>query len=381
MRIAHMCLSCFYIDDRAYQENELVKEHAKQGHDVLVIASTHVHDEQGNRAFTSPESYKLSDGADVIRLPYHSALPLSLAKSLRIHGGVYQLLEDFSPDIIMFHGMCGWELITAASYKKRNPPTKLYVDNHSDFINSANGFLSKWVLHYFYYRLIVKFCLPSIDKLLCVSRMTWEFAENFYGVPVSKLEFYPLGGHPVSPSEYNNRRNDTRTKLGIEKEEVVFIQSGKQSSSKRLISTLRAFSAVSDERFRLLIVGAILDEIRDEAVPFIEGDSRITFLGWKEPSQLEDLLCAADVYVQPGSQSSTMQTSVCCYCATILQDIRGHEVYTDGNGWLVNTDEDLRRVFEEISEGKVDLSEMKDKSKKLAESILDYSILARRVLQ
>ena len=40
MKIAHICLSCFYIDGFSYQENELVRQNVSDGHDVLVITST-----------------------------------------------------------------------------------------------------------------------------------------------------------------------------------------------------------------------------------------------------------------------------------------------------------------------------------------------------
>ena len=40
MKIIHLCLSCFYIDNYRYQENELVREHVTDGHEVLVVAST-----------------------------------------------------------------------------------------------------------------------------------------------------------------------------------------------------------------------------------------------------------------------------------------------------------------------------------------------------
>lgn len=380
MKIVHLCLSCFYIDDRAYQENELIKEHVKQGHEVLVVASTLVHDESGRHLFSSPGRYKSTDGADVIRLEYHPLMPRALVKSLRLHRGVFQILEDFCPDVIMFHGMCGWEIVTASRYKKKNPSVKLYVDNHTDFINSARSFYSKWGLHYLYYRPVLRACLPYIEKVLCISRMTWVFAEKFYGVPSEKLEFYPLGGHPVCKEDYTYQRENVRKEYGLSDDDVVFVQSGKQSAPKKLISTLRAFNAVPNENFKLIVVGSILEDIEQEALSLIKANPRVNFVGWKAPKELESILCAADVYLQPGSQSSTMQTSICCRCVTVLENIDGHEMYTNGNGWLVQSEGELKSVFEKIDSGGVDLLAMQEKSKNFAEEVLDYSVLANRVL-
>ena len=69
MRILHLCLSCFYIDDAGYQENHLVRQHVADGHEVLVIASTEIFDGKGGLGYAEPGSYIGSDGAKVIRIP------------------------------------------------------------------------------------------------------------------------------------------------------------------------------------------------------------------------------------------------------------------------------------------------------------------------
>ena len=380
MKIAHLCLSCFYIDDRAYQENELVAEHARQGHEVTVIASTHIHGEDGKRQFSSPGRYRNEQDVEVIRLPYHPWLPHSLAKSLRVHKNVYELLEQASPDVILFHGMCGWELLTVARYVKHNPKVKFFVDTHTDFVNSAKNFISKWFLHYWFYRPIIKLCLPNIEKILCISKLSEKFARDFYKIPDYKLEYYPLGGHPLDDQAYKNIRKNVRNWLAVPDDAVVFIQSGKQSKEKKILETLQAFVGNDDPRFRLYIVGALLEDIETQAKLLIDSDKRIQFLGWKKPKELRDLLCAADVYMQPGSQSSTMQTSLCCYCVPVLSDILGHEIYTEKTGWIVRDVRGIDMILEQISTGKADIELMKLESKKLARGQLDYTKLAKRVL-
>lgn len=380
MKIAHLCLSNFYIDDRAYQENELVAAHARAGHDVLVLASTQIHGDDGRRAFTRPGGYRTDDGARIIRLPYHSALPHFLAKSLRVHRGVYKLLAEFAPDTILFHGICGWELLTAARYRRDHPGVPLFVDTHADFLNSARGLVSKWGLHYLYYRPIVHRALPMVEKVLCISALTQDFARDFYGIPEDKLEFYPLGGRPLPDDELAERREATRAAHGIGDDEILFVQSGKQSARKYLVEALRAFAAVTDSRFRLLIAGMLMDDISEEAEGLIAADPRVRFIGWTRPDELEDLLCAADVYLQPGSQSSTMQTSLCCGCAVILEGLRSHEPYVSNNGWLLGEPTELAGVYREISEGSADLAAMGRNSLEFGRARLDYARLALRIL-
>ncbi len=369
------------MDDRAYQENELVEEHARQGHEVLVIASTQIINTEGHREFVEPSRYRNAQGIEVIRLAYHQLIPHMLAKSLRVHKGVYKILEEFRPDSILFHGMCGWELITVSKYKKIHPEVRFYVDTHTDFINSARSFISKWGLHFLYYRAIVHKSLSSIEKILCVSKLTEAFARDFYGIPEEKLEFYPLGGHPISDEDYAQLRNEARRSLQLSDNDIVFIQSGKQSAEKKIVETLNAFIRAYDPDFKILIVGSLLEDVRDEVLEIIKSDQRIRYLGWKTPAELRALLCASDVYLQPGSQSATMQTSLCCRCVAVLASIEGHEIYVNSNnGWLVKCEDDIYSVLSKISLDKSLLASWKVGSEEFAKSKLNYAVLARRVL-
>lgn len=380
MKILHLCLANFFIDNRAYQENELVAEHRRQGHDVMVIANTETHDEQGQRAFLPPGRSLTNDGLPVVRLPYSPMFPHFIGRSLRLHHGLYRMISEFAPDVIMFHGISSGALIPVARYSRRHPDVLFYADNHGDFVNSARSPLSRWGLHFLYYRPILHSALPVIRKVFGVSSLTLEFARKMYGVPESKLEFYPLGGHPVREPDYTQRRTATRARLGLSDENILLVQSGKQSRLKKLPEALRAFSKVPDPRMRYLVAGLLMDDIRDDVEEIARHDDRIQFLGWVDPSDLEDFLCAADIYMQPGSQSSTMQTSLCCHCPVLLQDWESHLVYVDGNGWLVSAEEDILDVLGDISDGKVDLHSMGERSFDLAERMLDYRILAGRVL-
>ena len=46
-RIAHISISCFYVDNMGYQENILPKKHYQQGHDVKIITRQYSFDANG----------------------------------------------------------------------------------------------------------------------------------------------------------------------------------------------------------------------------------------------------------------------------------------------------------------------------------------------
>lgn len=379
MKIIHLCVSCFYIDGYRYQENELVREHVDTGHDVLVVASTETYLDNLTLGYTTPGDYMGTDGARVIRLPYSGFGPFFLRKKLRIHKQLGRILETFAPDVIMFHGLCGWELRTAARYKCKHANVKLYVDSHEDANNSAVSRLSK-LLHKIYYRPIIRAALPSIDKVLCISRETLDFCRKQYGIDDASMEFFPLGGRIADDSSYTKIRSETRAMLGIAPGQTVFIQSGKFDAKKKLVQSLRAFSRLQSEGFQFLIVGQLHDSIAEEARELIARDPRITFLGWKTADELYDLLCAADVYVQPGSQSATMQMSLCARRPVIVADVPSHVPFVQGNGWTIRDESDLLSAFAKIEADPGILDTYSRRSYEIASSLLDYRRMAKRLL-
>ena len=198
MKIEHMCLSCFYIDGYFYQENEIIRQNVLDGHDVFVIASTESYDKSAQRCYVAPSTYTGQEGAKVIRLPYSSWLPHAVMKKLRIHPGVYQMLDSIEPDVIMFHGLCGWELITAANYKRDNPEVLLFADSHEDSNNSGRSFISRNLLHRGYYKSIISRSYDALDGVLCISLETIDYVNKMYGIQRGALEFFPLLKHLVT---------------------------------------------------------------------------------------------------------------------------------------------------------------------------------------
>ena len=380
MRIVHVCLSCFYIDGHAYQENELVRQHIEAGHIVNVLTSTEIFGSDFCLSYVKPSSYLGQDGAQVFRLPYRKFLPHAVMKKLRIHPGVYGLLEMLKPEVIYFHGLCGWEIFTVTRYKKKNPGVRLYIDSHEDWNNSARGWLSKNILHKIYYKYIIKKCQPYFNKILCVSLETMDFVERVYGVGRAALEFYPLGGRVYDDAEYEDRRSRGRDAIGATAINIVLLQTGKMGRRKKILESLRAFSETPGDHLIFILAGVLADEIISDAEKLIEMDSRIIFLGWKSTEELGDLLCAADVYVQPGTQSATMQMSLCARCPVIVDDVPSHEPYVHGNGWLVKDEVELKEAFEDISRSSEKLQFMSIKSLGIAYDLLDYKNLAARIM-
>lgn len=378
MKIVHCCLANFYIDNFGYQENMLPKQNKLDGHDVLIVASTETFID-GKLGYVSPKNYVNEDGIPVIRLPYKKIFTDFISSKIRCYKGVYELLEQEVPDVIMFHDTCAWELLNIVKYKSNHMHVKLFADSHTDQNNSATNFISKNILHRLIYRPITRKASRYLEKLLCISLETLDFMHEFYGIPKDKLEFYPLGGYLPDDQLYLKNRAEIRQSLNLSPDDMLFLHSGKLDKQKRTAELLAAFFEVRSPKFKLAILGSIPENEIKALMSMIQKDARVSFLGWKSPEELTAYLCAADMYLQPGSQSATMQNALCCRCAVMLYPYRSHEPYLNGNGFFVKTVDDMVSCFEKIAARPESLKEMGNKSYMIASDILDYRKLAARL--
>ncbi|WP_380736126.1 glycosyltransferase family 4 protein [Simiduia curdlanivorans] len=374
-------MSCFYIDGYTYQENMLVRQHVSAGHEVLVVASAETFGEDKQVTYVAPGDYIGTDGARVVRLPYRRLLPHAVMTKLRMHPGVLGLIADFAPDVIMFHGACGWELLTACKYVRQNPSVKLYVDSHEDFNNSARGPLSMALLYKSFYVPIIRAVKNHVSKFLYITYETKRFCKDVYRLEDSELEFYPLGGVVLDDEAYAQKRQTKRAELAVLGEQTLFFQSGKFDEKKRLLESLSAFSKIRAEHARFFIAGSFSDSIKLQAEALIAADSRIHFLGWANSDQLLDLLCATDVYVQPGSQSATLQMSIAARCVVIIDNVPSHQDIFRDNGFLVSDEQELYEALASCAEYSEALGEMSQRSFEFASQKLNYAVLAERLLK
>jgi glycosyltransferase involved in cell wall biosynthesis len=372
-------LSNFYIDNFNYQENALPRQNMLDGHEVRIIASTEILKTPDALGYVAPSSYKNADGIDVFRIPYRKILPHRAMKKIRAYPGVYAMIEEFNPDIIFFHGASAYEILTVARYKKRHPSVRLLVDNHVDRYNSALTFVSRELLHRRFYGPILRRALPHIDKILCISLDVMEFVHTMYKIPLAALEFYPLGGAVITPEERKERGHKLRSELGMENDAIIMLHTGRMSAKKRTTELLDAFSLVPNPRFRLILIGSLRDDIKEDAERLIAADRRILYLGWKKSCELSDFLCASDLYLQPGTQSATMQSALCAGSPLLLYPYKSHEPYLKGNGFFVETRSDIIDAFQTVGRDPEILHRMAEASHTVAKELLDYKMLAERM--
>lgn len=379
MRIAHIGLACFFTEGMTYQDNYLSHINALDGNKVLYVSNAEKY-ENGDLVPTGYEDKTLPDGVRLVRLPYVHVLNGFVSDKFRKVKGLYALLEDFAPDVILSHDLCYWSVLDVIRYKKEHPQVRLYADTHTDFGNSGTNWLSFHVLHRIFYRYLTQKAIPYLDKYFFIGADCRTFSKEAYGIPDSLMEFYPLGGILPTEEEYARCRAERRAELGVGETELLLLHSGKLDTPKRTEELLRAFAAVRDDRLKLCIIGSIPAERKGVLLPLIEADERVKYLGWKTGEELQEYLCATDLYCQPGSPSATMQNAVCRGCGIMLRDVPQYAEYFDyGNVVWVKTQQDVEAVIRGVADGTIDLDALRRSSWEFAREVLDYRKLAARL--
>lgn len=377
MRIIHICLASHYTEGMNYQDNILPDVNSQDGHEVLIISDTQKYID-GKLVSTDEEEKNLKHNLKLIRINFDKIFTKFISEKIRKVRKLYSILEKFKPDVILFHGMCAYELLTVSKYKKNHPNIKLYVDSHEDFTNSAITFFSKNILHRLFYKRIALKCLKYIDKVLYISEETRIFLHDFYEIPNENLEFYPLGGFIVEEEEKKIIREKVRKDLDISEKDIVLIHSGKLDKLKKTRELLDSLAKINNNNIHLIIIGSIPND-NQILYDLIKKDKRVKYLGWKTGDDLLRYICASDIYMQPGSQSSTSLTAVCCGLPILLYPSVSYKDMFDTNVFWVKNEEEMDEIMLKIIENPTLLDNMSKRSYEIAKNTFDYKKLAMRL--
>lgn len=380
MIILHIGIASSFTEGMSYQDNILPAINVKDGHEVIYISDCSKYVD-GKLVETEEEDILTNDGFMLTRLKYDKIINKFISGKIRRVKKLYKIIEEIRPDVILFHGCAGYEIINVAKYVKNNNDVKFYVDSHEDINNSGTNWLSLNVLHKIFYRFCNKKALPYINKILYLSEESKDFLLDIYKLPEVKMEFYPLGGILFSVHEREEKRIRKRNELSLTDRDILLVHSGKMDKLKRTEEILQAFKQVKSDNIKLAIIGTFSDDVKELVFPLIESDNRINYLGWKSSDELMEYLCASDLYVQPGGQSATMQNAICCGSPVALYPHKSHKAFIKGNGYYVESIEDMIDVFNDVINNPYKIEKMRNNSLKIAYELLDYNKLAARLYE
>lgn len=384
MRVLHCCLAAFYIDDFSYQENILPKMHKLQGHEVAILASTESY--VGTKlGYVEAGSYLNKDGIKVTRIPYVNWLPLSVGKKLRIYEGVLRNVKDFNPDIIFLHDCQFISIKEIVSFAKKNKEVRIYVDGHTDFINSAKGFVSKNILHKIIYKWCVQKIEPFTSKFYGTLPARVDFFKDVYGTPPEKTELLLLGvdDTQIDFSKKEEIRSRVRTELNLRESDFVMVTGGKLDRRKNIHILMKAVGDLNIGNIKLIVFGTPNDEMKEE-IEALTKSPNICYVGWIPSDKTNDYFFASDLGFFPGTHSVLWEQAVGLGLPCVFKKWEGiQHIDLGGNCLLLNTsgEEEIKECISRIYQDKNLLTSMKKAAIEKGIPKFSFYEIARRAIE
>lgn len=378
MNILHVCLAAFYIDNYAYQENVLPRMHRNMGLNVRILASCETYVDNQVLGYVKPSSYINEDGILVTRLPYKKGIPLFLAKKLRYYDGISEYLNEYKPECIFLHDIQFLDIKKIVDYKKENENVIIVADGHTDYVNSARGFISKYILHGFIYKKSIKKSEKYISSFYGTSPPRNQFMMEMYDIPELKLEYLPLGVDDNKIKKLNHISDKKRivAKYNLNISNYLVVTGGKFDSNKK--NVLNLMDAVSMlDGVSLLIFGSFSEEI--EILAKYKLSEKVVFAGWLDETDSMQVISAADVAVFPYLHSILWEQTAGIGTPLIVKRIRGFDhININGNcNYLKKCD--VKEMIDVIKECKTLDRELKEKAD-IAKKSFMYSNIAKHVI-
>lgn len=375
LKIVHICLAASYTDGLKYQDNMLAEQNARDGHEVTVISNCD-HYVGGALKKTAPCDVFIKPNLRLLRVAFLRIFGVKIGRRLKYVKNLKKIISEIKPDVIFYHGFVGVGILTVVRYKKSHPTVRLVFDSHADAHNASASFMPDLILHRGIYGAAARYASKWADSIYYVSMECRDFLVDKYRLDGLKLKYLPLGGVIRDQEEKRQARLSVQVRYGLSKNDVIFIHSGKLNAQKKTEEVVSAFEEVRGKNQKLFIVGKIEDSLA-EVEARVTRNPNIHYVGWRVGEEFEELLLAADVYLQPGTQSATLQHAICCGCAICIFPYDSHSIYLKGNGFYVRNAADIAGVLRLIERGEIDLPSMTKASFDLAQDILDYKMLAR----
>ena len=379
MRILIVTTGNEFTPSMLYKENYIIKAAQDHGDEIFVFANQYTYVKGKTELAVAQEKV---EGYTLKRFKYRSYGNKMLTSRVRRIDGLENEIVRLKPDLIFFN--CGqvYNIKNLKLIKQALPDVKIVIDFSTKYLNSARNWFSKNILHRLIYRSWLQEALPYVDKIFYISQESKVFAQEMYKIPDEIMEHNNLPGETIPVETKMAYKHDVFAKMGMTKDTIMFMYSGKIYPEKKVDHLVRAFVRTEVPNFRLIIIGVYNDDASRLTIePLIASDKRIKFMNFVSGSELTKYVCAADLYIQPGSISQTCQTAVCCGTPLCFNDIPTHREIYNGNGFFVDSEEDIYNVFETIGKNPAILKEMSGKAYLMANEELDYHVIYRKILQ
>ncbi|SFH98365.1 Glycosyltransferase involved in cell wall bisynthesis [Selenomonas ruminantium] len=379
MKILHICLCGPMTDGWSYQENVITKYQKKMDLDVTIIASKYVWNKKNQLVFFDRTNYVNDDGVKVVRI--NNAFHTNVLSKFKIYTGLYDNIEKIKPNVLFIHGASFLDTYTIVKYLRNNPDTKVYVDNHNDFSNSARNMLSKYILHKFLWRIMHRMLLPFTEKFYGVLPARVDFLVDVYGIPSQKTDLLVMGADDEAVRKGMGKKGDIRRKYRIKDTDFLVMTAGKiDLYKKQTLLLMKAVKAINRDNVKLIIFGNIDKKIENEFLKLCD-NKLVKYIGWAEGNESYAFFSAADLVVFPGRHSVYWEQVVGIGVPMICKHWPGTtHVDIGGNIRFLNEDspECIKKEILSLVDNPTEYEKMKMKANGKGKKRFLYSTIARQ---
>lgn len=382
MRIVHICLANFYIENMEYQENVLPRKHQEMGHEVFIITSRYTFNSFGEKSYRDVGDYITMDGVKVTILAYYPVLTY-IMRVLRVYSGLYYKLNELHPDIIFIHGAQAYSMFSIIRYKKKFLNVKIFADQHGDYYNMPIDTFTKKILNKYIFGLPVKCISKYVDKFWGVTPWRVQYLHEVYKIPKEKIDLLVMGGDK-SKIDFENItciKKKYREKIGIKQNDFLVITGGKIDKAKNIHLLVQAVEEITNERLKLVVFGDIKADVNE----FFKNrhlHDNIKLIGWIESSQAYNWFLASDLAVFPGTHSVLWEQAIATGLPAVFKYWEGMQhVDVGGNCVFLKKNEvnEIKNVIEKIVNNESIYLDMKNNAAKGIE-LFSYEKIAKKAI-
>ena len=379
MKILHVCLTGGYTEGFTYQENLLIKYQARENNDVYLLSTEYCWN-KNVWSKSSDKDYTNGDGVRIIRIPYLFNLPYKLNSYIGLFKGLYNHLEDINPDIIFIHNIQFKDIKAVAKYAKNHKDVKVFVDNHSDFTNSARGFVSRFFLYNLWWKKCARKINPFVEKFYGVLPARVDFLKKVYGLPSDKCELLVMGADDDYVKKYNDPSviQKTREEYDIKEDDFVIVTGGKIDKNKpQVLSLMETVNSIKHKKVKLFVFGAVDSEFKKKFESLLSDN--IVYLGWANSEQAYKYFSMGNLVVFPGRHSVYWEQVVALGKPLICKELEGtNHIDIGGNVIFIKNDNDLKDIITNVINDKNMFNALNKNAQKDDKNMFLYSRISKK---
>ncbi|MGH2101173.1 glycosyltransferase family 4 protein [Aerococcus urinaeequi] len=383
MKITHIALCGNVTDGLSYQDNLLPKYHHRLGYEVSMITSKFIWDTAGGIAIDDRSEYINEYGIKTIRLENKSSLFID--KKFRRYKDLIRTLEREEPDIIFIHGVQFLDIYKVVGYLKTNKNVRVFVDNHADFSNSANNWISKNILHKQIWKRCAQYIEPYTTKFFGVLPARVDFLKEMYQLPEEKIELLVMGADDdqIKRTVERDSRSKIRNRYNIEQDTFLIVTGGKIDAAKRQILLLmESVKLLENKNIKLLVFGSVISELKKDVENLSDGNI-IQYIGWISSEESYEYFSAADLVVFPGRHSVFWEQVAAQGVPMLLKWWEG-TTHLDFGGnvqfLMEDSTQEIKNLIEELYKDRTKYELMQLKATSENKNIFLYSKIANKSL-